>query len=251
MEHITLEACVDSVESAIAAEKGGADRIELCQNLLIGGTTPDPWLFNEVRKNTNIRIHVLIRPRFGDFCYTDYEFKLICDAVGSFRDMGADGIVIGILKADGTLDLDRMKILMDTRGDMSVTLHRAFDVCRDPFATLEQAISLGIDTILTSGQENLGIDGRELIRELVREADGKIAILAGSGVNAQVIEELYEYTGATDYHMSGKRVLESPMTYRKKNVNMGAPGMNEYEIWRTDEDNIKEARKTINRLQMR
>lgn len=251
MKHITLEACVDSVESAVAAYKGGADRLELCQNLLIGGTTPDPWLFDEVRKKTDIRIHVLIRPRFGDFCYTDFEFKLICDAVDAYRRMGADGIVIGVLKADGSLDMERMNILMEKRGDMSVTLHRAFDVCKDPFTTLDQVINLGIDTILTSGQENLCIDGKDLIRELVQASEGKVAIQAGSGVNAQVIEELYPYTGAMCYHMSGKIVLESPMTYRKTNVNMGAPGISEYEIWRTDEGKIKEARQIINRLQKR
>lgn len=249
MKHITLEACVDSVESAVAAYKGGADRIELCQNLPIGGTTPNPWLFDKVRKHTDIRIHVLIRPRFGDFCYTDDEFELICDAVDAYRSMGADGVVLGLLKTDGSLDTNRMKILMDRCGDMSVTLHRAFDVCKDPFTAMEEAISLGIDTILTSGQENLCIHGKECIRKLVRASKDRISIQVCGGVNAQRIEELYLYTGAPCYHMSGKMVLDSPMIYRKGNVNMGAPGVHEYEIWRTDKEKIKEARQIIEKLQ--
>ena len=251
MEKFTLEACVDSVESAIAAAKGGADRLELCQNLLIGGTTPVPWLFQEIRRHTDIRIHVLIRPRFGDFCYTDYEFTMICDAVEAFRDLGAEGIVIGVLKPDGTLDMERMKILMEKKGDMSVTLHRAFDVCNDPFTAMEQAIDLGIDTILTSGQKNTCLEGKDLLKRLVTESTGRISIQVGSGVDADVISVMHKDTGAYAYHMSGKMVLNSPMEHRNKDLNMGGPGINEYEIWRTDENKIKEARRTLDKLQQR
>ena len=152
MKEYILEACVDSVESAMAAVEGGADRLELCGNLIIGGTTPGPWLFDEIRKRSDIRIHALIRPRFGDFCYTDAEFSMIKHAVEDFRKMGAEGVVFGVLKPDGTLNMEQMKELMEAAGDMSVTLHRAFDVCVDPIETMEQAISLGINTILTSGQ---------------------------------------------------------------------------------------------------
>ena len=152
MKEYILEACVDSVESAMAAVEGGADRLELCGNLIIGGTTPGPWLFDEIRKRSDIRIHALIRPRFGDFCYTDAEFSMIKHAVEDFRKMGAEGVVFGVLKPDGTLNMEQKKELMEAAGDMSVTLHRAFDVCVDPIETMEQAISLGINTILTSGQ---------------------------------------------------------------------------------------------------
>lgn len=155
-----LEACVDSVESAMAAVEGGADRLELCGNLIIGGTTPGPWLFDEIRKRSDIRIHALIRPRFGDFCYTDAEFSMIKHAVEDFRKMGAEGVVFGVLKPDGTLNMEQMKELMEAAGDMSVTLHRAFDVCVDPIETMEQAISLGINTILTSGQRNVCLQGQ-------------------------------------------------------------------------------------------
>lgn len=141
MKDYILEACVDSVESALAAARGGATRLELCGNLIIGGTTPEPGLYEEIRKHSDIRIHALIRPRFGDFCYTDSEFAIIRNAVKTYKKLGAEGVVIGILKPDGTLNMEQMKILMEEAQGMSVTLHRAFDVCADPFEAMEQAIS--------------------------------------------------------------------------------------------------------------
>lgn len=172
MKEYILEACVDSVESAMAAVEGGADRLELCGNLIIGGTTPGPWLFDEIRKRSDIRIHALIRPRFGDFCYTDAEFSMIKHAVEDFRKMGAEGVVFGVLKPDGTLNMEQMKELMEAAGDMSVTLHRAFDVCVDPIETMEQAISLGINTILTSGQRNVCLQGADAAEGTGREESG-------------------------------------------------------------------------------
>ena len=172
MKEYILEACVDSVESAMAAVEGGADRLELCGNLIIGGTTPGPWLFDEIRKRSDIRIHALIRPRFGDFCYTDAEFSMIKHAVEDFRKMGAEGVVFGVLRPDGTLNMEQMKELMEAAGDMSVTLHRAFDVCVDPIETMEQAISLGINTILTSGQRNVCLQGGRSAEGTGREESG-------------------------------------------------------------------------------
>ena len=137
------------------SSKGGADRLELCGSLVIGGTTPNPWLFQEIRKHTDIRIHALIRPRFGDFCYTDEEFILIREAVKEFRRLGAEGVVIGILKPDGTLNMEQMKRLMEDAEGMSVTLHRAFDVCADPYETMEQAISLGLIQFLHQDRKYL------------------------------------------------------------------------------------------------
>lgn len=248
MEGYILEACVDSVESALAAARGGATRLELCSNLIIGGTTPSPWLFKEIREKIDIRIHALIRPRFGDFCYTDSEFSIIRHAVEDFGKMGAEGVVIGILKPDGTMNMEQMKELMYAAGDMSVTLHRAFDVCADPFETMEQAIELGIDTILTSGQENVCLKGAGLLKELVERSQGRITIQVGSGVNAGVIREIYPLTHAHAYHMSGKVTLDSEMKYRKQNVNMGLPTLSEYEIWRTEEAYIREAKKVLEEL---
>ncbi|MDO4677145.1 MAG: copper homeostasis protein CutC [Eubacteriales bacterium] len=248
MKDYILEACVDSVESALAAAEGGATRLELCSNLIIGGTTPSPWLFKEIRKHTDIRIHALIRPRFGDFCYTDSEFAIIKQAVADFRELGAEGVVIGVLKPDGTLNMEQMKELMDAAGDMSVTLHRAFDVCVDPYETMEQAIELGIDTILTSGQKNVCTEGADLLRDLVEKSKGRITIQVGSGVSAEVIQKMYPLTNATAYHMSGKVTLDSVMEYRKEGVNMGLPTLSEFEVWRTDAEKIKAAKKVLEEL---
>ena len=245
MADFILEACVDSVESALAAAKGGADRLELCGSLVIGGTTPNPWLFQEIRKHTDIRIHALVRPRFGDFCYTDEEFILIREAVKEFRGLGAEGVVIGILKPDGTLNMEQMKRLMEDAEGMSVTLHRAFDVCADPYETMEQAISLGIDTILTSGQKNICTAGADLLKDLVEKSAGRITIQVGSGVNADVIRELKPKTGDTAFHMSGKVTMDSEMEYRREGVNMGLPSLSEYEIWRTDEEAVRRARQVL------
>lgn len=240
-----LEVCIDSVESAIEAEKGGADRFELCADLIIGGTTPSPVLFKEIKKITSIPIRVLVRPRFGDFCYTDYEFEIIRNEVKMFRELGADGIVIGILTPEGDLDIQRMKILIEEADGLPVTLHRAFDMCRSPYDALEKAKVLGIDTILTSGQKNKCIDGKELLRELVEKAEENINIMIGSGVNAKVISEMTTHTKASAFHMSGKIDCDSAMAYRKGDVSMGLPIMSEYTIWRTSQDEIKRARKIL------
>mgnify|MGYP000087425370 CR=1 FL=1 len=174
MKDYILETCVDSVESAMAAAEGGADRLELCSNLIIGGTTPGPWLFEEIRKRSDIRIHALIRPRFGDFCYTDYEWRIMKEEIRMFRDRGADGIVIGMLKPDGILDRDRMEALLEERGGMSVTLHRAFDVCKEPMETLAVAKTMGIQTILTSGQKNTCMEGQNTGRAAAGKPGGNL-----------------------------------------------------------------------------
>ena len=248
MKKYILESCVDSVESALAAAKGGADRLELCANLIIGGTTPSPALFEEIRKVSTIRMHALIRPRFGDFCYTDYEFAIIRREVAMYREMGAEGVVIGCLNPDGSLNMEQMETLMKEAGGMSVTLHRAFDVCRDPFEALDQAKKLGIHTILTSGQKNSASAGRELLKELTERAGDGIDIMAGGGVNAQVIRELAPCTGVHVFHMSGKITLDSQMEYRREGVNMGLPSLSEFEIRRTKAENIRAAREVLDSL---
>ena len=176
MNDYILEVCVDSAESALAAAKGGASRLELCQNLVIGGTTPGSKLFEVIRRQTTIPIHALIRPRFGDFCYTPYELEEIREEVAMYRELGAEGVVVGVLKEDGTMNMAAMEQLMEAADGMSVTLHRAFDVCRDPKEALEQAVSLGMNTILTSGQQNSAVKGAELLAELQRQAAGRIRI---------------------------------------------------------------------------
>ena len=241
MKKYILECCVDSVESAINAANGGASRIELCSNLIIGGTTPDVALVKEIRKHTDIRIHALIRPRFGDFCYTTCEMEIMKSQIRALKEAGVEGVVIGVLDIDGNLDVRKMKELLQEASGLSVTLHRAFDMCRDPYEALEQAISLGINTILTSGQKQSAWEGRELLAELIKKADSRIDIMAGAGIGAEVIEKLIPVTKGTSFHMSGKITLDSPMKYRKEDVSMGLPSLSEYEIWQTSEEAVRAA----------
>ena len=245
MENDILEVCVDSTESALAAQEGGASRLELCGNLVIGGTSPSPCLFQEVQAAVELPVHILIRPRYGDFCYTEHEFHIMLKEIEMFQDLGAQGVVIGVLCPDGTLDLTRMKQLIQTAGDMCVTLHRAFDLCADPFAAMEQAKELGIHTILTSGQQNNCCQGKELLRQLVSHEEGRISIMAGGGINPQTLKELLPYIGAHAWHMSGKALFQSPMTYRKKEISMGAASLDEFQILHTSASQIRQAKEIL------
>ena len=240
-----LECATDSVESALAAAKGGADRLELCANLIIGGTTPTLALYDEVRIHSDIPLFILIRPRFGDFLYTDYEANVICREIEMFQKAGAEGVVIGSLNKDGSLNAEHMKRFIDSAKDMSVTLHRAFDMCADPFETLKQAKELGVNTILTSGQAPSSLEGIDLYEKLIEKANGEISILAGGGIKASTIEKLLKQTSLTAFHMSGKIVVESGMEFRNPAVSMGLPGISEYNIWLTDENNVREARRVL------
>lgn len=235
-----IEGCVDSFASAMAAIRGGADRLELCGALVIGGVTPSPALFRQVRSAWDGRIHVLIRPRFGDFLYTGREGEQMEEEVAAFRDLGCDGVVIGALTPDGTLDRDLLGRLMARAGDLSVTLHRAFDMTRDPFEALEAAMELGFHTILTSGQAPSAAEGVACLRGLRERAHGRISIMAGSGVKEENILPIHEKTGILTFHTTGRRGnLDSGMRYRKEGVSMGLPSLSEYEIWQTDEETFR------------
>ena len=283
MNDYILEVCVDSVESALAAKAGGATRLELCANLIIGGTTPGYALFEQVKQETGLPIRVLIRPRFGDFLYTEYEYQQMCADIRYFADAGADGVVIGSLNEDGSLNEAQMRgIVESTAGKCGITLHRAFDVCADPIACYEKAADLGIDTILSSGQEGDALAGSELLRKLVqisreknsgtieekrygttsafRDASAKCrletdrilpggpTILVGAGVKADNIAEIASATGAHAFHMSGKKILSSGMRYRNEHVHMGLDGISEFEIYRTDEEEIRHAAEILRSL---
>lgn len=241
MKEYILEVCVDSVESAIAAGRGGATRLELCSNLIIGGTTPGYELFEQVQRETNLPIRVLIRPRFGDFLYSEYEYEQMLSDIRYFARAGADGVVIGSLNADGTLNEVQMRGMIAAADGCGITLHRAFDVCSCPEETLTKAQNLGVDTILTSGQEADCMKGAVLLRQLVERAGEDMTILVGAGVNADNIEAVANATKAGAFHMSGKKVLESGMRYRNEKVHMGIEGMSEFEIYRTDEEQIRKA----------
>ena len=244
-----IEACVGSYASAIAAWRGGADRLELCAHLVIGGTMPSTALLRQVLRDIPVKTNVLIRPRFGDFLYSKEELEQMCEEIQTVRDLGANGVVIGALTPDGDLDMESMRRMMDCAGGLDVTLHRAFDMTRDPFQTLEDAIRLGCKTILTSGQQKDALTGAELLRQLHRVADGRIDIMAGCGVKRSNIQEIHDRTGIVVFHTTGRKgVLDSGMRYRKQTVAMGLPSLSEYEIWRTDEDEFRACAELVHGL---
>lgn len=240
-----LEVCADSVASAVSAAEGGADRIELCSALPLGGLSPDEDLFCMVREKVGIPVRVLLRPRAGDFLYDEDEFELLCRQAARFAGLSADGIVIGVLTPEGALDTERMNALMTYADGCGVTLHRAFDVCRDPFEALEAARQLGIDTILTSGQQAACTDGASLLRELHEKSRGEVEIMAGASVNADAIRTLAPETGVRTFHLSAKKAVPGGMVFRRENVPMGIPGLNEFELLRCDAASVRAAREAL------
>ena len=242
-----IEACVDSYQSCVNATKGGADRLELCSHPIIGGCTPTLPVFKQVQRDCKgVKINVLIRPRFGDFLYTEDEIEAMCEDIATFRDLGANGVVIGALTPDGDLDIEVMKRMMACAGDMDVTLHRAFDMTRDPLKTLEEAIELGCTTILTSGQQANVVLGKDCLKEVYEKAAGRIDIMAGCGVKKWNIQEIHDHTGIKVFHTTGRKgALDSGMKYRKETVAMGLPTLSEYEIWQTDEQEFRECAEVV------
>ncbi len=242
-----LEACVDSLESAVAAKEGGATRMELCANLIIGGTTPALSLVRRAKQETGLPVHALLRPRFGDFLYTREEFSMMMEDAAALLENGADAVVSGFLTAEGDLDVARLEPMVKLchEAGKKFALHRAFDVCRDPFQALEQCKALGVDTILTSGQKDTCAEGLPLLKELWGKK-GSVELLLGSGVDADVIRQARQVLPeARSFHMSGKKEVESAMRYRKEEVSMGLPAFSEYIIWRTDPEKLREARKEL------
>lgn len=238
-----IEICANSVESAVKAQQAGAYRVELCAGIPEGGTTPS---FGEIRMARQLlnqtKLHVIIRPRGGDFLYSPLEQEIMLHDIKVSRQLGADGVVFGCLTAEGKVDMPLMKKLMNAVGDMSVTFHRAFDMCRNPKEALENIIELGIDRILTSGQEATAEKGIPLLKELVAQADGRIIIMPGCGVNAGNIRKIAEETGASEFHFSGRSTVESGMIFRNKKVSMaGTVKIEEYLKDVTDPDKVKAA----------
>jgi copper homeostasis protein len=218
---VQLEICVDSVESALAAQAGGADRVELCSALFEGGLTPSAGLLEVVRERVNLSVAAMMRPRGGDFCFTDDEFAVMeCDLVMA-KELGANVAVIGMLNPDGTIDAERTAKLIEMARPMQVTFHRAFDMARDPFEALDVLIGLGVDRLLTSGQERTAVEGMDLITELVRRAGTRISIMPGGGVTERNLEKILRVTGAREIHGSASGTKESRMTFRNTRIVMG------------------------------
>ena len=218
---VRVEVCLDSADSAAAAAEGGADRVELCANLLEGGTTPSAGMIHATRRAIDIGLMVMIRPRGGDFCPTEREFEVMEHDIAVAAEAGADGVVFGLLEADGTVDRCRTARLLELARPLSVTFHRAFDMTRDPFEALETLIDLGVDRILTSGQEPSVLEGADLIRELVTRAGDRVTILPGCGITPRNLLRVVRETGAAEVHIVGTETVASPMAHRNPRVYMG------------------------------
>ena len=247
MKEYLFEVCANSVESCIAAQAGGTDRVELCAGIPEGGTTPsygDIVIAREVLQKN--KLHVIIRPRGGDFLYSPIEQRIMLKDIDNARRLGADGVVLGCLTDDGEIDIPLMKQFMEAAQDISVTFHRAFDVCRNPQKALEDIISLGCDRILTSGQQATAELGIPLLNELHQQAAGRITFLAGCGVNETNIARIAQETGINEFHFSARETVASRMQYRKERVPMGATvQINEFERNVTTKERVK---KTIGKL---
>jgi copper homeostasis protein len=241
---MTIEIVVYNIESALRAQEGGADRIELCDNPGEGGTTPSYGTIEAVRQNVNLDVYVMIRPRGGDFYYTNYEFHSMKRDISQCQKISVDGVVFGILNPDGTLDKKRCKELIDKARPLKVTCHRAFDMTRDPFEALEDCIEVGFDRILTSGQQALALKGADLIGELIKKANGRIAIMPGSGVNENTVQEILSKSNATEIHFSATSSRESGMIYRNPSIaGMGSDEGSEFMIRTVDSDRVRAMRK--------
>ncbi len=242
-----VEICANSVASCLQAQKGGAHRVELCAGIPEGGTTPSYGEIAIARKLLNIELNIIIRPRGGDFLYSDVEHQTMVHDIKIAKKLGVDGIVIGCLNADGTIDMVRNRELIDAAQGMSVTFHRAFDMCKDPFESLEQIVALGCDRLLTSGQQPTAIEGISLLSKLVAKANERIIIMPGSGVNENNIATIAKETKAREFHFSAREPINSKMEYRNPNLKMGGTvvSIDEYVQNITDSEKVQ---RTINIL---
>ncbi|HLT71952.1 MAG TPA: copper homeostasis protein CutC [Cyclobacteriaceae bacterium] len=241
---MTIEIVVYNIASALKALEGGADRIELCDNPGEGGTTPSYGTIEVVRKNLSIDVYVMIRPRGGDFHYSSYEFHAMRRDVTQCQRLSVDGVVFGILKADGTIDVARCQDLIKLARPLKVTCHRAFDMTRDPFEALEACVEAGFDRILTSGQRPVATEGIELIAQLKERAAGRIAIMPGSGVNEKTVETIVRHSGVDEIHFSATAFDTSRMIYRNEKISgMGDEDGGEFKLRTVDPARVRETRR--------
>ena len=218
---VKLEICIDSVESAVAAKAGGADRVELCDSLIEGGTTPSAGMIAETRHQVDIGLQVMIRPRGGDFYFSDAEASVMRRDVAMAKQLGADGVVIGCLNGDGTIDTERSRALIEIARPLNVTFHRAFDMTRDAYEGLDALIDLSVDRILTSGQESTVLEGSELIADLNQRAGDCVIIMPGGGVTEQNLARILKLTQVSEIHIGTRHPVESGMQFRNERVFMG------------------------------
>lgn len=243
MSKVKIEIVVYNIESALRAQEGGADRIELCDNPGEGGTTPSYGIIESVRQNVSMDVFVMIRPRGGDFHYSNYEFHSMKRDISQCQKLSVDGVVFGILTPEGTIDKKRCKELIEKARPLKVTCHRAFDMTRDPFEALEDCIEVGFDRILTSGQQTQALPGATLIGELIKQANGRIAIMPGSGVNENTVTEIIQKSGAKEIHFSATTFRESAMQYKNLTIAaMGSEEGSEFKLRSVDPQRVRKMR---------
>ncbi|MGC6406953.1 copper homeostasis protein CutC [Bisgaard Taxon 45] len=233
-----IEVCIDNIESVLIAQRAGADRLELCGCLSVGGVTPPYSLIKSAVNLAQIPCYVMIRPRAGDFLFNAHEVKMMIDDIHLAKQLGAQGIVIGALTKHAEIDLSVCETLIQAAEGLGVTFHRAFDLCRDPIASLTQLIQLGCERVLTSGQKANAIAGQPLIKQLVELASNRITIMAGAGINAENASWLAENTGVSELHLSGKSYRLSEMQSHAEAV-MGENSQDDQKIWRADFSKIR------------
>lgn len=236
---MTFEVCLQSVDGAIAAQRGGAQRVELCAALVEGGITPSIGTIQRCRDAVDIDIMVMIRPRGGDFFYSEQELEAMEHDILACKKIGVTGVVFGMLNLEGTVARPQVQRLVAAAGDLDVCFHRAFDVCVDPFPALETLIELEVTRILTSGQRATVHEGQELIKQLVTTAAGRIEVLPGCGITPENVAEVVAYTGVDQFHATAFGRVASPMQHRNPEVYMGLPGLPEYEREATSEAEVR------------
>jgi len=243
---VLLEVCIDSMESALAAERGGARRVELCSNLMEGGVTPSAGLISNIRRKLSIDVHVMIRPRGGDFCYSAEEFETMEQDVLTARQLGANGVVFGILTNDGEVDVPRTRHLVQISRPLKATFHRAFDMSRDFGKSLADVIEAGADRVLTSGGEQRVEDGIPTIAKLVQAAGQRAAVMVGSGITESNVYRIIRESGAREIHASLRGRVASPMRYRNDKVSMGSAKGREYDRMIVVEDSVRRLLESAN-----
>ena len=234
-----LEVCVDSVQSAVNAASGGASRLELCSNLTEGGTTPSLGMLKTVKKAVSIPVYAMVRPRGGDFLYSDTELQVMKEDIRLLKENGVDGIVFGVLTANGDIDLEKTKELLQLSRPLPVTFHRAFDMARDLDSSLDVLVDLGIERVLTSGGDSTALEGLPVLERLVRRGGNKILVVPGGGITERNLDRILMGCGATEFHCSARCSVASAMDFRRTNVGMGASfGPPEYCVKVADQNRV-------------
>lgn len=245
VEQVRIEVCVDSVASAMAAQQGGAHRVELCSDLIEGGITPSAGLIEVVRSRISIGVQVIIRPRGGDFCYTPEEVEIMRRDIAVAKNLGANGVVFGLLDAEGHVDVKNTRELVELARPLNVTFHRAFDMSADLFRALEDVCSTGADRLLTSGGEQKCLQGADTIARLAAAARGRIIIMAGGGIGHHDAAAIIKRTGVREIHVGLSTPVPSPMRYRNLKLSMGKVAGREYERVQVLEEHVRNLHSTL------